>query len=75
MTLQPPNDVKSAPASHRATAMNFAQSAAQAADYAVAATQTAAAAVQVTAKVHGTAADGVSPTSLQPGSDMNSIQR
>ena len=58
MALQPPNDVNATLASHRATAMNFAQSAAQAADYDVAATQTAAAAVQVPAKVHGTAADG-----------------
>ena len=67
------NDVNSALASHRASAIIFAQSAAQAADYAVATTQTAAAAVRFTATVH--AADRVSPTSLQPASDMNSIQR
>jgi hypothetical protein len=69
MALQPPNDVNSALASHRASVVNFAQ------DYAVAATQTATAAVQATAKVHDTAAEGVSSTSLQPTSDMNSIQR
>ncbi len=69
MALQPPNDVNSALASHRASVMNFAQ------DYVVAATQTATAAVQATAKVHDTAAEGVSSTSLQPTSDMNSIQR
>ena len=75
MPLQPPNDVNSALASHRASVMNCAQAAAQAVDYVVAVTQTAAAATQATDKAHGTAADGVSPTSLQPASDMNSIQR